>query len=66
MSERGRVEVECGDPALAASSFFNILKAHGVTKPEDVHADITRNQQSLALPEKSDLPRAVTGRMNDM
>jgi len=66
MSERRRVEAERGDLALAASSLFHILKAHWIAEPEDVHADIARDQESLTLPEKRDLTRAVTGRVNHM
>ena len=66
MSEHRRVEAERGDLPLAASSLFHILKAHWIAEPEDVHADIARDQQSLTLPEKRDLTRAVTGRVNHM
>jgi hypothetical protein len=48
MSKCGRVGAERGGVALAASSFLNIFKAHWIAEPQDVHADIARDQQSLA------------------
>ena len=66
MSEHGRVEAKRGDLALAASSFLDILKSYWIAEPQDVRADIACDQQSLALPKKGDLPRAVTGDVDDM
>jgi hypothetical protein len=44
MSEHGRVEAKRGDLALAASSFFDILKSYWIAELQDVRADIACDQ----------------------
>lgn len=55
MPEHCRVEAQRSDLALAATSFFNVLKASRIAEADDVHTHIARDKQALAPPKERDL-----------